>query len=102
MFVGDVHGGTLVFRRSLLDEGFAYPEIDLAEDAALVRQLQRRGGRLARQENDGAFVYVRHGGNAWRFQSGKFLDPSGWTRTAPPAEFPLDAIVSYRAAAVGA
>ncbi len=101
MFVGDVHGGTLVFRRSLINEGLAYPEADLAEDAELVRQLQRRGGRLAKVENDGAFVYVRHGHNAWRFRSGQFLDPSGWKRTAPPAEFSVDAIASYRAAARG-
>jgi glycosyltransferase involved in cell wall biosynthesis len=87
MFVCDVHGGTLVFRRSIWTAGVRYPEINLAEDAAFVRDAVRRGKKLARIDNDGAFVYVRHQRNAWQFDTGTFLDPSGWSETTPPHEF---------------
>jgi glycosyltransferase involved in cell wall biosynthesis len=102
MFVGDVHGGTLVFRRSLLDEGLRYPDANLAEDAALIRDALRRGKRLARLANPGLFVYVRHGRNAWSFDVGTFLDPSGWEAVQAPQELPRETIDAYRAAALAA
>ncbi|HEY2899208.1 MAG TPA: glycosyltransferase, partial [Polyangia bacterium] len=37
MFVGDMHGGTIVFRRSLFEQGVRYPDVNLAEDAAVIR-----------------------------------------------------------------
>lgn len=99
LFVGDVHGGTLVYRRALLDTGIRYPETSLAEDAALIRQAVARRQRLCRLSNPGLFVYVRHGSNAWReYAPGSFLDPAGWQRIAPPPTFP--ALDAYRAAAV--
>ena len=87
MFVGDVHGGTLVFRKNLLNNGLRYPEVNLAEDAGLLKQALRRGKRLARLPNPGVFVYVRHGKNAWQFAPGKFLDPQGWRSIDPPRLF---------------
>jgi glycosyltransferase involved in cell wall biosynthesis len=102
MFVGDVHGGTLMFRRALLGPGLAYPELNLAEDAWLIHQAQARGGRLARLTNPGVFVYVRHGRNAWTFESGRFLDPDGWTHIEPPDFFPAADLAAYRAAASAA
>jgi glycosyltransferase involved in cell wall biosynthesis len=99
MFVGDVHGGTLVYRKTLLDAGLRYPDVSLAEDAALLTQALRRGQRLARLRNRGAFVYVRHGNNAWRWQTGRFLDPAGWQRIAGPDGFSSDLLANYRAAA---
>ena len=100
MFVGDVHGGTLVFRRSLLAEGLRYPDANLAEDAALIRDALRRGKRLARLANPGLFVYVRHGRNAWSFDVGTFLDPAGWEAVQAPHELPRETIDAYRAAAL--
>ena len=99
MFVGDVHGGTLMYNRSVLDSGCRYPEINLAEDAALLRQALGRGKRLTRLANAGVFVYVRHGQNAWSFTPGRFLDPTGWTHTDPPPTLPSDVLDSYRRAA---
>ena len=100
MFVGDVHGGTLVYRKALLDQGLRYPEINLAEDAALIRQAVSRGQRLVRLANPGVFVYVRHGRNAWReCAPGRFLDPAGWQRIKQPRMFSADALASYQAAA---
>jgi glycosyltransferase involved in cell wall biosynthesis len=99
MFVGDVHGGTLAFRRTLLDEGLRYPDASLAEDAALIRDALRAGKRLLRLSNPGLFVYVRHGGNAWRFDVGRFLDPAGWRATEAPPELPRETLAKYVAAA---
>jgi glycosyltransferase involved in cell wall biosynthesis len=98
MFVGDVHGGTLVYRRELLDQGIRYPEMSLAEDAWLLRRAVRAGKRLIRLSNPGVFVYVRHGRNAWQFTPGAFLNPSGWTRLPAPPLFTAGALDSYKTA----
>jgi O-antigen biosynthesis protein len=102
MFVCDVHGGTLVFRRSIWTAGVRYPEVNLAEDAAFVRDAVRRGKKLARIDNDGTFVYVRHHRNAWQFDTGTFLDPSGWSETTAPHGFTPDCLQAYLAAGVAA
>lgn len=97
MFVGDIHGGTLAFRRELFERGLRYPSANLAEDAAFLRAALRWRMRLTRLRNDGVFVYVRHGGNAWRFKAGQFLDPAGWFPTDPPPDFSRLALAEYRA-----
>jgi glycosyltransferase involved in cell wall biosynthesis len=98
MFVGDVHGGTLVYRSALLETGIRYPEISLAEDAALIRQAVSRRHRLLRLSNPGVFVYVRHGSNAWReYAPGTFLDPDGWQRIGQPQTFPNTLLDDYKA-----
>jgi glycosyltransferase involved in cell wall biosynthesis len=99
MFVEDVHGGTLVYDRRLLEDRVHYPETNLAEDAALLRQAVRRGKRLARLANPGLFVYVRHGHNAWRFTPGEFLDPARWQQCALPPAFAPATLARYQAAA---
>lgn len=100
MFVGDVHGGTLVYRRDLLADDLRYPEVSLAEDAWLLHLAVSRGRRLTRLPNPGLFVYVRHGHNAWgEFEPGSFISPSGWHRIAPPHAFSLKHLELYRTAA---
>jgi glycosyltransferase involved in cell wall biosynthesis len=99
MFLGDVHGGTLVYRRQLFSDGLRYPPINLAEDAAFILAALRSGRRLSRLSNDGVFVYVRHVDNAWKFQPGQFLDPDGWGLIAPPAGFTAEKLSAYREAA---
>src|SRR5205823_12084124 len=99
MFIGDVHGGTLAFERRIWSSGVHYPEINLAEDAAFLRQALRRNHRLVRLENPGTFVYLRHSTNAWRFEPGKFLDPHGWRESAPPEGFTPESLEAYAAAA---
>lgn len=98
MFVRDLHGGTLAFRRKLLDGGLAYPAVDLAEDAALLDAMARQGARIRKLENPGLFVYLRHGSNAWRFAAGKLLDEKGWSPGSPPDAFPVEWLERYRAA----
>jgi glycosyltransferase involved in cell wall biosynthesis len=102
LFVGDVHGGTLVYRKELLAQGLRYPETNLAEDAYLLRSAIKRGKRLLRLANPGVFVYVRHGTNAWReFAPGRFINPAGWQRIEAPPIFPAAMLASYKAAALG-
>jgi glycosyltransferase involved in cell wall biosynthesis len=96
MFEGDVPGGTLAFRRELFEAGLRYPDADLAEDAAFIRCARAAGKTLERITNHGVFVYVRHGGNTWRFQVGQFLDRAGWAPVAPPAGFSGDVLEAYR------
>lgn len=99
LFVGDVHGGTLVYWKRLFDEGLRYPDVNLAEDAMFLRQVQRRGSRLLRVANPGLFVYMRHSRNSWRFATGEFLDRNGWQRTARPDAFPEPVLRAFRRAA---
>jgi glycosyltransferase involved in cell wall biosynthesis/GT2 family glycosyltransferase len=82
LFVGDVHGGTLAFRRELWLRGSRYPDRSLAEDAGLLSDALRRGARLVRLDGRGLFAYVRHGTNSWRqFTPGA----QGWRRIPEPA-----------------
>jgi O-antigen biosynthesis protein len=99
MYVGDVHGGTLVYRTALRHEGITYPDVDLAEDAMFLHQALARGRRLRRLANPGVFVYVRHGANAWKFQPGQFIDHRGWARISRPAAFSAELLGRYMASA---
>jgi glycosyltransferase involved in cell wall biosynthesis len=97
LFVGNVHGGTLVYRKEVWTQGLHYPEVNLAEDAWLLHRATLQGKRLLRLSNPGVFVYVRHGRNAWRqFAPGKFLDPKGWQRISAPLNFPNSALAFYK------
>lgn len=84
LFVGDVHGGTLLFRKRLWELAGGYPDRSLAEDAALLRAMQRRGGRLLKLPNRELFIYLRHAVNAWSFTCGQYLDPAGWLAVEEP------------------
>ena len=73
------HDGTAIWRRALL---FGMPEAILeGHQAALLTELRRRGARVRSLPNQGQFVYVRHGGNAWRFDEAERLqevERPGW------------------------
>jgi O-antigen biosynthesis protein len=102
MFVGNVHGGTLVYSKRLIAEGIAYPEINLAEDAHFLHSAMGRGKRLTRLSNPVVFIYVRHTTNAWReFAPGRFIDPSGWHCIETPPTFNSETLSAYRAATQG-
>ena len=53
LFVRDVHGGTLVYRRRVWQEKAQFPDRSLAEDAVFLDQAVRRGARLRAVEADG-------------------------------------------------
>ena len=101
LFVGNVHGGTLVYRKELLAQGLSYPETNLAEDAYFLHYAVKRGKRLLRLANPGVFVYVRHGTNAWQeFTPGRFINPAGWQRIAAPLILPCAVLASYKTGAL--
>jgi glycosyltransferase involved in cell wall biosynthesis len=86
LFVLDVHGGTLVYRRRLFGQLARYPDTSLAEDADFLRAATARRARLHAIPANDLFLYVRHGANTWAFACGRYLDPRGWRRvTEPPA-----------------
>lgn len=78
LFVGDVHGGTLVYWRWVWERLARYPASSLAEDALFLRQACRRGARLQKLPHASSFVYIRHGSNAWNFPLGSYLQQEGW------------------------
>jgi glycosyltransferase involved in cell wall biosynthesis len=94
LFVEDVHGGTLVYRRELWQRTGGYPDRSLAEDAWFLRQAIRAGGRLVRLSGQGHFVYLRHSSNSWAFVCGQYLDPQGWQRI-DMSLLPTDAAAFY-------
>jgi glycosyltransferase involved in cell wall biosynthesis/GT2 family glycosyltransferase len=84
MFVEDVIGGTLVFKRRCWDVLAKYPDISLAEDATFLTHAMRRGAQLHRIQDNRSFMYVRHAGNSWSFECGKYLDPASWSKVPEP------------------
>jgi glycosyltransferase involved in cell wall biosynthesis len=98
MFVGDVHGGTLAFRKSLWEAGARYPATNLAEDADMLRAALRGGARLEAVSGDDGFVYSRHGTNAWSFAAGGFIDPRQWRKSPGPGPLDRAVIEDYREA----
>lgn len=89
MFIEDVHGGTLVYRRQIWERTARYPDRSLAEDAALLRQAIRYGARLQRVDGERLFIYLRHGSNSWSFRCGAPED-GGWLPAAEPAQLAPD------------
>jgi glycosyltransferase involved in cell wall biosynthesis len=96
LFVRDVHGGTLVYRRRVWEEKARFPDSSLAEDAAFLEQAVRAGARLRPVEAEGMFVYVRHGGNAWQFACGLIGGAAGWESAQEP-DLPPEARAFYAA-----
>ncbi len=101
LFVRDVHGGTLVYRRSVWEGKARFPDRSLAEDAVFLEQAMGRGARLRALEAAGVFVYVRHGRNAWQFACGLIGDPAGW-QSAPEPSLPPQARAFYSARSAAA
>ena len=94
LFVRDVHGGTLVYRRAVWEEKAHFPDRSLAEDAIFLDQAVRRGARLLAVEAEGIFVYLRHGANAWQFACGLSGGAAGW-EPAPEPDLPPEVRAFY-------
>jgi glycosyltransferase involved in cell wall biosynthesis len=101
LFIEDVHGATLAYKRSLWASN-PFPAVSLAEDARFLLRARRGGARLARLDGDGLFVYLRHGSNAWRFACGEYLDEDGWKHAPEPPQLEGDrAFYASRSPAAG-
>jgi hypothetical protein len=101
LFVQDVSGGTLAYKRSCWQPHAGYPDVSLAEDAAFMTKAMQRGARLQRIAADGVYLYLRHSANTWNFQCGSFLDPAGW-RAASEPPLPAEDRAFYAARSVQA
>jgi len=99
LFVGDVHGGTLVYWRWVWERLAHFPQASLAEDASFLQQACLKGAHLEKLPHAKSFVYIRHDSNAWHFPLGSYLQPAGWKRAdlnvfLPPADIPFYAALS--------
>jgi glycosyltransferase involved in cell wall biosynthesis/GT2 family glycosyltransferase len=101
LFVRDVHGGTLVYRRQVWADKARFPDSSLGEDAVFLDQAVRRGARLRPVDAAGLFVYVRHGTNAWRLACGATGGAAGW-ETVPEPDLPPGARAFYAARSAAA
>jgi O-antigen biosynthesis protein len=79
MFVGGVHGATLMYWRALWGSLSRFPDSSLGEDAAFLHKTMERGARAMTVPHAGSFIYLRHAHNTWRFEAGQHIDPAGWT-----------------------
>lgn len=89
MFVAGLHAGTLVYSRSLFDNGARYPPVSLGEDARFLYQCHQQGARIGCVSSDKLFLYVRHSEATWNFACGEFIDPRGWS-SLPEPEMPIE------------
>jgi hypothetical protein len=55
LFALGIVGGTAAFRKRFWDQGVRFPDASLAEDAAFLHALGRRGAGLARLAEDQEF-----------------------------------------------
>ena len=85
LFMENVSGGTLMFRREVWDRSGPYPAISLREDADFMVQAMGEGARLCRLPGRDQCVYVRHGHNTWRFAEGRYLQADEWSSEPEPA-----------------
>ena len=97
LFVGDVHGGTLVYWRRVWERLARYPNASLAEDAFFLQTACRKGACLHKLPHAHSFVYLRHETNAWQFPLGTYLNPSGWQQADPNTYIPVDDLSFYTA-----
>jgi len=86
----DVHGGTLAYRRHVIEKLARYPDTSLGEDAVFLNSAVARGARLQKVASGELFLSVRHGANAWAFTCGQYLDTRGWQRVEEPPTLASD------------
>ncbi|MGE2689009.1 glycosyltransferase family 2 protein [Mycolicibacterium pulveris] len=82
-YIGDVHGATMMYRRSIWEEA-KFPDQSLAEDAIFLQQALDMGARLHAIDADGLFIYIRHGANAWEMECGQYGGTDGWETVPEP------------------
>src|SRR5262249_9810219 len=90
LFVGNVHGGPLVFESRLFHQSLRYPDRSLAEVAWFLHYAMQRGARVQKVPGESLFIYLRHAKSSWRFTCGEFIEPKGWRETPEPPLPPED------------
>ncbi len=94
IFALGVHGGTLLYRKSLWGQTAAFQNISSGEDGAFLRLVVALGARLARVANNGSFVYVRHE-SCWPLPPNQYPSMHEWRKVAPVDLLPPDALAFY-------
>ncbi len=84
LFLENITGGSLMFRKSIWEKSGPYPDISLREDIAILIKSMRSGARLCRLPGRELSIYVRHKNNSWGFKEGTYLQPSGWQQIPMP------------------
>lgn len=84
LFLENITGGSLMFRKSIWEKNGPYPDISLREDIAILIKSMRCGARLCRLPGRELSIYVRHKNNSWGFKEGTYLQPSGWQQIPMP------------------
>jgi glycosyltransferase involved in cell wall biosynthesis len=84
LFMENVSGGTLVFRREVWERSGPYPATSLREDADFMAKAMSQGARLCRLPGRDLCIYVRHQRNTWKFQEGRYLQQNGWSCVPEP------------------
>jgi hypothetical protein len=92
-----IAGGTLAFLREVWGRCGGYPDDSLGEDVGFLRRAAECGARIVRMPNNGAYVYVRHPANSWRFDFPAQAGPPGWSQQPPPPFIPGEDVARYRA-----
>lgn len=87
------HDGTALFRRSVIGDA-SYGAHQVSQKVIFLNRLIDSGAKKYVLENQGLFVYVRHGTNTWQFGDALRLVPS-----PTPKYFPKEELEFYRACA---
>jgi len=94
IFALGVHGGTLLYRKSLWGQTAAFQNSSSGEDGAFLRLVLSQGARLARVANNGSFVYMRHE-SRWPLPPNPYPSMRQWRQVAPQELLPPDALACY-------
>ena len=78
-------GGTLTYAKDVWRQVGGYPDSSIGEDVGLMQLMADAGARIAPMSNQGAYVYIRHGRNSWRYDFDPGQGPPGWNPSTPPA-----------------
>lgn len=99
-YIGDVHGATMTYRRSIWETA-KFPDQSLAEDAIFLQQALDMGSRLKALDAEGLFLYIRHGANAWEMECGEYAGTDGW-EVVPEPDMESNARAFYSALSAAA
>jgi glycosyltransferase involved in cell wall biosynthesis len=95
MFAFGVIGGTIAFKKSLINKKIRFPAVNLAEDAELLRLFDAAGLKFKKMPADDKFVYIRHKKNTWVFSNWQTFNNNDWEIADTPHFFPSDDLHFY-------
>jgi O-antigen biosynthesis protein len=96
IFSQDIHAGTIAYPKWLWRYFDGFKPLASAEDFAFVQIAYLCHQPVLKLSSAGVYIYVRHGGNTWRFPCGEYIDRRGWTRIEAPAFMPTEHRAFYQ------